>query len=329
MDDKRYLVFYHIEDNDGLFSAAIIYNYLLHELNVSPDNIKMSGVTYDILAKRYAEQTSIDALCNTYDVLIMTDISFNNIKTMKYLYKYYQQNFIWIDHHLPIIQASAINNFGKAPGIRDHHRSAILNAYRFFYDELDENYRTKKCPELFRILSGWDSFSYEQEGYDLDYVRNINKGTTFNYNLELDKIVPLVYDLIYNNKRIQINGLFKLGEVLNCYDDELAANQLKQYGDADWYVDGRRAVMIMCQGQTNSQMFKYAKKLFGEDVKHGIVLKYHKDDWILSLYNISEQDEFHCGEYLKKNYKGGGHKGAAGCTLSHKQFDKLIKVKYL
>lgn len=329
MDDKKYLVFYHIEDNDGLFSAAIVYNYLTHELNVSSDNITMSGVTYDILAKRYTEQTSIDALCNTYDVLVMTDISFNSIKTMKYLYQYYQENFIWIDHHLPIIQASAINGFDKAPGIRDHYRSAILNAYRYFYDELDIKYSSKECPELLRILSAWDSFSYECEGYELDYVRNVNKGVTFNYNLELNKIIKLVYELIYNNRRVQINGLYKLGDVLNTYDDEQAANQLKQYGDADWYIDGRRAVMIMFQGPSNSQMFKYAKKLFGKDIKNGIVLKYNKENWTLSLYNVSEKDEFHCGEYLKKHYKGGGHKGAAGCTLSHKQFDKIFKQKTL
>ena len=61
---------------------------------------------------------------------------------------------------------------------------------------------------------------------------------------------------------------------------------------------------------------------------NGIIFKRNQDTtWTISLYNTNNEDEFHCGEYLKKKYKGGGHKGAAGCTISEKKFLKILKNK--
>ena len=45
-------------------------------------------------------------------------------------------------------------------------------------------------------------------------------------------------------------------------------------------------------------------------------------EWTISLYNIYEDDWFHCGEYLKRIFGGGGHVGAAGATLSENEFIK-------
>ena len=45
----------------------------------------------------------------------------------------------------------------------------------------------------------------------------------------------------------------------------------------------------------------------------------------LYSYNTNDNDDFHCGKYLKEKYKGGGHAGAAGCTISEKDFIKVLK----
>ena len=47
----------------------------------------------------------------------------------------------------------------------------------------------------------------------------------------------------------------------------------------------------------------------------------------MSLYNTKDEDEFHCGKYCKEHYKGGGHKGAAGCQITQKQMLKILKTK--
>ena len=67
---------------------------------------------------------------------------------------------------------------------------------------------------------------------------------------------------------------------------------------------------------------------------NGIVFKHEKNgNWVVSLYNIDSEgkhwnnDYFHCGEFMKEHYKGGGHPGAAGCTLTEAQFIKVLKSK--
>ena len=59
MGDKRFLIVYHKEDNDGLFSMAIIYNYLTHELNVDRKNIDLFGADFNDM-KRICSDTGAD-----------------------------------------------------------------------------------------------------------------------------------------------------------------------------------------------------------------------------------------------------------------------------
>ena len=70
-------------------------------------------------------------------------------------------------------------------------------------------------------------------------------------------------------------------------------------------------------------MFKTVK----DKIKNGIVFKRLKDgNWGISLYNANLDDTFHCGEYLKNKYNGGGHLGAAGCQISEEQFIEILKT---
>ena len=61
-NNDTYLIWYHLEDNEGVFSAAIIYNYLVHELNVNKDNITLEGVTYTILNNKYKTTDDFNTL---------------------------------------------------------------------------------------------------------------------------------------------------------------------------------------------------------------------------------------------------------------------------
>ena len=49
MEDSKYLIIYHKEDNDGIFSLGITYNFLTHENHVNPNNISYFGVDYNDL----------------------------------------------------------------------------------------------------------------------------------------------------------------------------------------------------------------------------------------------------------------------------------------
>lgn len=351
----KYLLIYHCEDNDGLFSAAIFYDYLISKLCIKESEIKLLGSTYNSL-EAFANQNPIKNLKEQYDSIIMTDISFN-ANYMKQLYEEYNNKFIWLDHHSPIIKASYENNFYECNGVRDTNKSAILCVYEYLYDAFNEVYSTinkkphSKFPELFRILSGYDSWSYEREGYEFDYVRNVNKGATIKYNLEFNKILEVVHNIIevYQNgnpsgtlsaifkDNTLINELHDFGKSLNDYDDICNENIIKTAGDKTWNIilhdkdKGRplykHACAIFHQGPTNSTMFKSIRNT---DISQGLVFKHCTNgNWVLSMYNINDNDWFHCGEFLKERYNGGGHKGAAGCTLSEEQFINILKTKTL
>ena len=336
---NKYLIIYHREDNDGVFSAAIFYDYIINELHYKLEDICFIGVDYNELTK-FAKENTVEHLHEDFENIIMTDISFNDVSYMKALWKEFGHNFIWCDHHAPIINESIKNRFDDIPGIRDTSRSAILCVWKYLYDQFDEAYTAKKVPELLRILSAWDSWSYEREGYEFDFVRDVNKGVTITYNLELGKanlIIGLLKMWLKDESNTIKDGnliktLYDYGHVINEYEDRIMENIIKNSGDTSWTVKAphytiHQACAIFHQGATNSTMFKC---LNGTNIKHGLVFKHSPGgNWVLSMYNINDDCDFHCGNFLKERYNGGGHKGAAGCTLTQEQFINILKTKQL
>ena len=114
------------------------------------------------------------------------------------------------------------------------------------------------------------------------------------------------------------------------YENKL---MIDNYGDLEWVIDfpknnfnNRSACALFIQGPTNSQIFKSIRNV----VDNGIIFKrYRNGDWNISLYNTKDDHDFHCGNYLKEKYGGGGHEGAAGCTITNDQFFNILKTKKL
>ena len=343
---KKYLIIYHKDDNDGVLSAAMFVNYLTDVMKVSRDEIETYGADYNMLAEFSASNKPAE-LHKKYENLIITDISFGEKGYMYKLYDEFRNNIIWCDHHSPVIRESfsITNGFSNIPGERLTDRSAILCVYKFLYDPLDEDWNSGRIPVILDVLSAWDSWTYEQRGHSLEFVRNVNKGLTFDCNLELEKMIrfekpincfhqnvssmdELYIDKVRELSEAYIGRLKEIGRTLNEYDDINSENNVCNCGDLEWKLideetGDRKACALFIQGASSSQMFK---SLIGTDIRHGIVLKHQKNgNWTLSLYNVNESEDFHCGEFLKKKYGGGGHKGAAGCTLTEEQFIEILQ----
>lgn len=314
---EQYLIIYHKEDNDGLFSMAIIYNYLIIEKNINKDSIKLFGADYNDLDKLSLDD---DIIKNSTHIYI-SDVSFDTVEKMMQLKEMFGDNLVWIDHHKPMIDNSISKGFDDIKGIRDTKHSALYNAFKYLYP-------THNIPELFKLLSAWDSWSYDAEGIDFDLCKYINIGVNNIYNLNPDFIINYVYLLIYiYNDYINppdIDELYEIGKFEAKILDRTYENNVKAYGDFSWTVNGRTACAMFIQGPSNSQMFKVCK----DKVQNGIVFKRLPDsNWALSLYNTDNQHDFHCGEYLKKHFNGGGHEGAAGCQISEELFINILKQK--
>lgn len=314
---EQYLIIYHKEDNDGLFSMAIIYNYLITEKNINKDSVKLFGADYNDLDKLSLDD---DIIKNSTHIYI-SDVSFDTVEKMIQLKEMFGENLVWIDHHKPMIDNSITNGFNDINGLRDTKHSALYNAFKYLYPTYD-------IPELFKILSAWDSWSYDAEGIDFDLCRYVNIGVNNKFNLNPDSIINYVCLLIYTYADYinspDIDKFYEIGKFEANILDRTYENNVKAYGDFSWTVNGRTACAMFIQGPSNSQMFKVCK----DKIQNGIVFKRLPDsNWTLSLYNTDNQHDFHCGEYLKKHFNGGGHEGAAGCQISEELFINILKQK--
>lgn len=332
----RYLLIYHKDDNDGLISGALINKWLKFTYKKDAD-ITLYPSTYSELSELWESGEVANSWNNKYDYIIMTDLSFNEVSAMKYLKNTFKNHFIWIDHHAPAIKASIKEGYGGLEGYRDTNQSAILNAYRYFYDPLNITRENGTLPNVLRVLSAYDSFSYEREGYEFDYVEAVNLGANSMYELDFDKCTQMLNDILYydyteyvwkasiNNDYI-LSNLEKCGKIIQQYERQKNKKIIADYGDVEWFIENtnRKCIVLFMQGQSSSIMFDSVKHLYSNAA---VFKRTPTGNWTMSLYNTNTNDNFHCGEYLKEKYKGGGHSGAAGCTLSESKFLKMLKTK--
>lgn len=334
MENNKYLIIFHNEDNDGLFSCAITKCYLINELKVNDCDIDLFPTTYNKLNKLYEDDNTL-SIFDKYNKIIMCDISFNLPNAMKYIYFKFKNNFIWIDHHLVAIKLSYKYKYDNMLGIRDTTRSALLQTYKYFYDPFDINYNDNLNKNVnicfLKALSGFDNFNYNEYGFDLNTVLAINNYILVSLNLDINKIYTIIYNLLYINNDIDINDLIVKGDLINKSNEFNYKIIIDNYGDLTWKIKDndieRTACAIFYSAPTSSIMFK---SLINK-VDNGIVFKKNKDDtWTISLYNINPNDTFNCGSFLNKKYKtGGGHICAAGFTIKNSKISKILKLKIL
>ncbi|MCH5166925.1 MAG: hypothetical protein J1F35_03445 [Erysipelotrichales bacterium] len=328
MEDKA-LVLYHKEDNDGVFSGALFRNYFIYDLQLENENVICQGLDYNDVKK--IDKEYIDNISEFFKYIVITDISLP-VDLMNYIYNLFGNEFVWIDHHAPIIKEAEQKYKASETwtGVRQTDRSAILCAYKYLYDPFDECYNHKYIPELLRILSAWDSFTYKENGYELDYVRGFNKAVNQEVKLNIIKASEIIDYEDYEMDAF-IEKCNAIGKSIVEYEDYINNSLVESSADIEWTIgeENRKAAMLVMQGPSSSLIFESLKNT---DIKNGIIFKYNckENAWVISLYNINEDDkDFHCGEYLKTNYKGGGHLGAAGCQVSFSQFLEMMKSKHI
>lgn len=325
---NKYLIVYHLEDNDGCCSAAILKYYLTSVLNLDVSNIDLFPATYAILDK--VAENNFEEF-NGYDALIMTDVSFNNFNHMETIYEMFGKNFIWIDHHAPVIKMSEQKKYDiKINGIRDTSRSAILNAYKYCFDPFDINYLEGKAPLILRYLSAWDSWSTSQENLNFEQTRCINTGFTSVSKLDVNWWYERMFRILDpNDYRYEEETLYEMQEIGSKIVEETDRKNeelVKNCGISGFTVgkDNRSCIILFTSGSTNSLMFKYYRGIYDNAV---CFKTSSTGNIIISMYNIIDDHSFHCGNYLHDKYGGGGHEGAAGATISFETFTNILKTK--
>lgn len=337
---KNALVIYHREDNDGVCSAAIVSQFLKNFGN--PDvKVRFFGCNYAELSAIWQDhqdcvgsvvKDKLTRWVEDFDHIYMVDISFNEADAMEYVFKTMPVGcFTWCDHHRPIIEFSLYNadkyGFGGTPGIRNTSQSALLNTWEHMTKVSNIGIQPSRSLVM---LSDYDSWSWvrkdEYAGDNKDRLFALNTGFTRRSNLKVnwfeDYILNILHDNIQGMRTIEDDCL-QYGTIILEYDRERTTRAIRSHGDLNWTIGGEPACALFTTDRFNSQSF--TNVFAGSDIKHGITFKREPDGrWVLSAYNVSEDSTFDCGAYLKANYGGGGHKGAAGCTISQAQFIEML-----
>ena len=314
-------IIYHKEDNDGACSAGLLKTALEYTRKNENLNIEMWGVDYAMLTDFCERRTSeFDAMIEKYDEIYLTDMSFNSIWAMNALYKH-AKKFVYFDHHTSIIEASKTNEFGKADGLRDISCSAILCVWKYYFGD-------KYIPRLLQELSDYDSWQWVNKDYKEDDIFALNIGFTIKGRLDPSYFSWLTAQIISGNSDIwaaEEADARKIGMESLIRQREHCKEMINEWGDLTWTVAGHKACALFSQEKFSSKSFI---SLADTDIQHGIVFRRKPTgDWVVSAYNVSDAVDFHLGLYLREKWNGGGHKGAAGCTLTQEQFIDILTNK--
>jgi oligoribonuclease NrnB/cAMP/cGMP phosphodiesterase (DHH superfamily) len=339
--NSKTLIIYHSEDNDGRVSGALCR--ISTETNFPNEEVICHGYTYAQLSELVKQhKSSVDfakRLHSEYDKIIMTDISFNETDVMKSLYNEFGKKFYWFDHHAPAVKSSFDNGYDNASGFRVAGTcSAIKCVWEYLFNGLYSDADNERIPKILNILSAYDSWNWENHGTTFDFCNCVNKGFNVESESNFEKTYEIIVTLLNNLNKYAVNApsIHEQQLLMNCYttgkilieSDKISNKDLiEKWGDCSFVLDnGDKCCVLFNQSIVNSISFESLKTT---SIKHGVVLKRipYSGNYVISLYNVNSDDEFNCGKYLKLKYKGGGHKGAGGATISNSQINKILKSK--
>lgn len=273
------ICFYHRSDFDGMCSGAIV---------------KMVYPKCSFRGLDYGDYFPWDEVKNR-DV-VMVDFSLP-IDDMLRLRKE-AQNFIWIDHHIGIIQEAQGHEFD---GVLNSDRAACESTWLYFCPD-------KPIPEVVRLIGRYDVWDHSDP-----------KTLPFQYGLKLYMTHPVAYQDLWQQWFDEFpQEILEEGKIVLRYVER----------DNDHYVDscsfktdldGFRCIAVN-KMLTNSQLFD---SVWNED-KYDIMLTFgfKGSFWVVSLYTTKDDIDV-LG--IAKAHGGGGHKQAAGFTCKELPF--LIENK--
>lgn len=295
------LVIFHRVDYDGLFGNAIATKAL-----------KLKGYDVTNLGYNYNDVLP-DVDFNTYDKIVLTDISLKP-EMMKTLADNYSDKVIWIDHHVTAINDSKTYGYDKLEGVRVDGTAACELTYKYFFAEA-----VNEVPYCIRLVAANDVWDHDTFSWD-DEVSPLQYGLGIDYKMNAKAVCDNLDDIIANVEAIKTLGI-KVCEYMN----GLYKNWCDRFA-FEVTVAGKYRGIAMMSPQFGSKIFTpvYDKEY---DVYVVVNKNANTDDFNISMYSDKPGIDFSCGEYMKANYNGGGHKGAAGGTITLGQFNKMITEK--
>lgn len=226
------------------------------------------------------------------------------------------------DHHSSKADAvEKVNGWGK-PNVEITVRCEVgTSGGLVAWDEL---FPDLEPPQIFRIISDFDTFNLEKGNEDFyDRILPFQFGFMAVHD-EQPVLLPKISKAIAAYLQQPDEEIF-VGLMAECFSKgRIIFNHLQQsWAKAaensafEAEFEGLRAICINTADK-GSMQFDSVYDPEKHDLMFGF--EWRKDHWSISLY--SESDKVNCGEIAKK-FDGGGHVGAAGCQIYGDVFSYL------
>lgn len=306
MENKKpkVVIVYHRIDFDGIFSG------LLAGLGMVKKE-KRTGISRKLYGFNYKDEIDYKLL-DEADLLILTDISFPPEIMLKYKHK-----MIWIDHHVTAIKESAELGYSDIEGIREVGISAAELTWQYFFPK-------HICPLIISYIGAYDVWNKDK--YNWDDVMAIQMGLKSIYGISITQVKEDLKDLLtLSPKEFFESYIYQSGLILL---NNKKVQDERKVGSFSFpvTVGGKWKGIGMLNTEFGSSVFDSVP-----DKSLIYVISNVRSDGTVSISMYTDPKEgpedFSCGEYMKKNYSGGGHKGAAGGVLTYPQFFRLIEKR--
>ena len=338
---KAYHICYHT-DEDGLASAAVIYEYLKIVNKKHKNSVRYFFYKVDYTMDLRTVITDIPS----GDEIYFVDYSFSNEDNLKYILELSNKDITvtWIDHH------KTSKDFIEDP----YNKYSYLTRYPNFNYFINTNY----CGAYLAYIYAYLKVNNIMDVYDINlvdlivwpsyiplYIKYVDSWDTWKHNMpnttefstgvrSENRTPSSLFSSIFKYKNTVINKLFSCNpidqEMLEVYMEEYIESAItkgkviKEYQDIEYesvcenygfefcIVDDTRIYRCFAVNSRGNST------IFGDRVnKYDIVVpfRFNGDKYIYSLY--TSKDYVNCEELAKKlgsmdGLGGGGHAKAAG-----------------
>ena len=275
------LCIYHIADNDGKGSAAIVKN--LHP------EASLFGLNHDM-------KIPVE-LIEKYDKIIVCDISL----PLDYMFDLdTRKDFIWIDHHTSVIEpyedALATGEHKALKGLRRNGTAAIELTWEFFHPD-------KAIPEGVKLLSLNDIFDLRDE-----------RVRPFEYafqSLGINMPDDPNWTKLFKNE-LNINDMVEKGKAILSWIRIRNYRSVRSMSFESEYMGLKCICANMAYGY--SEFYDSVENIHQYDFSINFYMN-KQNKWNMTFYSLKPDIDV---SKIAATLGGGGHKGAAGASAQNK-----------
>ncbi len=299
---KNTLIIYHRIDFDGICSMAVTKKWL-----------ESVGHKVSLLGYNYSDEAPAMETLLKYDSVVILDVTLP-VEQMLAIRKADGNgtDFLWIDHHKSSIEDSVRYGYDSLGGHRDAtgHGACEL-CWKYFYPHVP-------VPLGVGLLAAYDVFDkgaypWEEQSLAFQY------GMRQRYGVDADAFVR-DFDWILDDD--YVDEVTRIGRSIYLYARESGGRGVNSWG-FEVTVAGEHRGLCCLTNQFGSLAFENTMRRKGISIAL-CVNRIGPDEYKVSMYG-NEGNTLDLGAYLKEHYRGGGHRNAAGGTLTWSEFETLMR----